>query len=262
MLTKDEKIAKLQRQLEQITQLKADPQRSPEFEKWHRDTVLAIRHCSERGSPSVQEFLNIGFGDWADFDSREERKKRVLSGYAHAETLLRSMIDEIIEYHQDSPLTEVQPQFRDAFARVVRICEQFPRVVCVMNLRHDKREPLRMVDEYDVQYLLSGLLAVDFEDVRPEEYTPSVAGSSSRIDFLLKREKIAIEVKKTRENLGPKEIREQLILDIKNYPAHPGCEALLCFVYDPDRRITNIKGFEDDLSENRDDLVVRVLVVA
>ena len=28
-----------------------------------------------------------------------------------------------------------------------------------------------------------------FDDIRPEEYTPSYAGGSSRIDFLLKDEK-------------------------------------------------------------------------
>ena len=54
-------------------------------------------------------------------------------------------------------------------------------------------------DEYDVQDLLNALLRLNFDDVRPEEYTPSYAGSSTRVDFLLKKEKIVIEVKKTRK---------------------------------------------------------------
>ena len=63
-------------------------------------------------------------------------------------------------------------------------------------------------DEYDVQYLTHALLLLDFEDVRPEEWTPSYAGGSSRMDFLMKAEKIVLEVKKTRKGLKAKEIGE------------------------------------------------------
>jgi hypothetical protein len=43
-------------------------------------------------------------------------------------------------------------------------------------------------------------------DIRPEEWNPSYAGSSKRTDFLLKNEQIMIEIKKTRSNLKDKEI--------------------------------------------------------
>ena len=38
-----------------------------------------------------------------------------------------------------------------------------------------------------------------FDDIRAEEWTPSYAGKCARVDFLLKNEKIVIEVKKTRK---------------------------------------------------------------
>jgi REase_DpnII-MboI len=52
-----------------------------------------------------------------------------------------------------------------------------------------------MKDEYDVQDSLHALLKLHFDDVRREEWTPSYAGSQSRMDFLLKREKIVVETK-------------------------------------------------------------------
>ena len=65
-----------------------------------------------------------------------------------------------------------------------------------MKNRHDKRAPLEIDDEYDVQDALHAILKLHFKDIREEEYTPSYAGSSSRVDFLLKEEQIVIEVKK------------------------------------------------------------------
>ena len=64
------------------------------------------------------------------------------------------------------------------------------------NENKNPRSTLRIKDEYDVQDLLHGLLKIYFDDIRPEEWNPSYAGSSKRSDFLLKEEKIVIEVKK------------------------------------------------------------------
>jgi hypothetical protein len=108
--------------------------------------------------------------------------------------------------------------------------------------------------------LLHALLFIDFEDIRTEEWTPSYAGSSSRMDFLLKNEKIVIETKKTRKGLGSKEVGEELIIDIEKYQNHPDCKTLVCFVYDPEGRIPNPKGIENDLNRTEDDLTVKVII--
>ncbi len=88
------------------------------------------------------------------------------------------------------------------------------------------RETIIINDEYDVQDLLHGLLKIHFDDIRAEEWNPSYAGSSSRSDFLLKEEKIIVEVKKTRIGLKDKEIGEQLTIDKANYKKHPDCRVL------------------------------------
>lgn len=62
---------------------------------------------------------------------------------------------------------------------------------------------------------------VRFEDIRPEDVAPSLAGGHGRIDFLIKAEQIAIEIKKTRPSLRVKELRDQLIVDKEIYRTHP-----------------------------------------
>jgi hypothetical protein len=141
------------------------------------------------------------------------------------------------------------------------ICNRFYIVAKQLEVRHASRSTLIITDEYDVQDLLHSLLKLHFDDVRPEEWTPSYAGSSSRIDFLLKKERIVIEVKKTRNSLAAKEVGDQLLIDIARYAKSPDCDTLICFVYDPDGIISNPRGLESDLvKQSSNALSVRVLV--
>ena len=142
-----------------------------------------------------------------------------------------------------------------------RICSKFHLIARRLRNRYNSRETLNVTDEYDVQDLLSALLVLYFDDIRSEEWTPSYAGKSARMDFLLKNEKIVVEVKMTRKGLADKEIGDQLIIDIERYKEHPDCDILICFVYDPEGRITNPQGLSGDLqSQSKDDLKVIVLI--
>lgn len=155
---------------------------------------------------------------------------------------------------------ETESLTRDHVLIVEHMCDRFHLVARQLRCRHSSRETLDVEDEYDVQDLLHALLALEFYDIRPEEWTPSYAGSGSRVDFLLKQEQIVIETKKTRRGLGAKEIGEQLIIDIQRYQTHPDCRTLVCFVYDPEGRIANPRGLENDLDGQHDDLEVRVVI--
>ena len=144
---------------------------------------------------------------------------------------------------------------------VYRILNSFHIVANQLKNRYNKRVSLIINDEYDVQDLLHSLLKIAIDDVRPEEYTPSYAGSSARMDFLLRKESTVIEVKKTREGLKDREVGDQLILDVQHYKAHPNCKKLICFVYDPENRIVNPRGLESDLSEmSSDEMLVEILI--
>lgn len=139
------------------------------------------------------------------------------------------------------------------------IIEKFHTAATQLVNRYDHRSTIEINDEYDVQDLLNALLRIHFEDVRKEEYTPSYAGGSARVDFLLKREQTLIEVKKTRDKLKDKEVGNQLILDVAHYKSHPDCKKLVCFVYDPDNLIENPRGLEDDLNrQSTNEMLVEV----
>ena len=80
------------------------------------------------------------------------------------------------------------------------------------------------------------------------------------MDFLLKAEQVVIEIKMTRQGLGPKEVGAQLLVDIARYQAHQDCKSLVCFVFDPEGRIPNPIGLENDLKQSGDGFQVSVIV--
>jgi len=141
-----------------------------------------------------------------------------------------------------------------------RLFDRFDDVAKQLRQRYDGRTTLDIQDEYDVQDLLHALLRLYFDDVRSEEWTPSYAGKSSRMDFLLKAEQCVVETKMARKGLTNKEIGDELIVDIERYKAHPDCKELWCFVYDPNGYIRNPRGIEGDLSGERDKLYVKVVI--
>ncbi len=136
---------------------------------------------------------------------------------------------------------------------------KFHVVVGQLKIRQKSRLPLELKDEYDVQDLLHALLRIYFEDIRQEEWTPSYAGGSARMDFLLKAQQIVIETKKIRKGLTAKKLGEELIVDIEKYSNHQDCKTLVCFVYDPESMIVNPRGIEVDLN-SRSNEKLKVLV--
>lgn len=148
----------------------------------------------------------------------------------------------------------------NAIQKLEALLRRFHRVAHQLTQRQENRQTLIIKDEYDVQDLLHALLLVLFDDIRSEDPVPNHAGKASRIDFLLKKEKIVIETKMTSETLRDAKIGEQLIIDINRYQAHPDCQTLICFVYDPGHHLKNPEALENDLSGRQNDLTVKVLV--
>jgi hypothetical protein len=111
--------------------------------------------------------------------------------------------------------------------------------------------PLTFHNEYDVQDLLHALLRPWINDIRPEEFTPSYAGSSTRMDFLLPAHELVIETKIVRDRAHAKTIGNELIIDIDHYRKHPACRRLWCVIYDPEHYVTNADGLKNDLEGER-----------
>jgi len=132
---------------------------------------------------------------------------------------------------------------------LTRIMSRFHVAAIQLKKRRKNKTPFQIEDEYDVQDLLYAFLKLEFDDLRKEEYTPSYAGGASRIDAVLKKEKIIIEAKKASDNLTANKIGEQLIIDIAKYSQYPAIEMLVCFVYDPDFVVENSEGLKSDLEK-------------
>ena len=160
-------------------------------------------------------------------------------------------------------LSKYQPPIivEEAGQKIENVFLRFHSVAVEITKRYANRDTLRITDEYDVQDLLGGLLRIYFDDIRKEEWTPSYAGGSTRIDFLLKQEQIAIETKMTRKGLSAKKLGDELIVDIAHYQKHPDCKTLYCLVYDPEYRLSNPRGLEADLTRKHEKLDVKVFIL-
>lgn len=258
MLTKNKAIAKLQQQINEIEELKNKPNFSPEYKKWHRDTEVAIENIFGQGTRHVKDFSKVQFSLMVSTNYTPDSafREAFLEGLDHARAVLLSLLGEIEEFWDDIPI----PAPKNSLLAIEKITNRFHLVVRQLRSRHNSRDTISVEDEYDVQDLFHALLILEFDDIRPEEWTPSYAGSASRTDFLLKQEQIVIEIKKTRKDLGARQIGEQLIIDIKRYKSHPDCKALICFVYDPDGRIANPRGIENDLNGEHEGVDVKVII--
>jgi hypothetical protein len=214
---------------------------SEAYAEWDAQSLSLLINLFEPDHIYVDNFKSKGKPDF---------KNSVRTGIG----VLRAVREELAQGGFDTP------EVIDSLSLVEQVCTHFHLVARQLRSRYKNRQTLNVQDEYDVQDLLHALLWLCFKDVRAEEYTPSYAGKSSRMDFLLKRERIVVEVKKTRSGLNAPELSTQLIEDIERYKSHPDCQTLVCFVYDPEGFIPNPRGIEDDLKRDGDPFPVRVLI--
>ncbi|MFF0769986.1 hypothetical protein ACFYUK_13945 [Nonomuraea wenchangensis] len=126
------------------------------------------------------------------------------------------------------------------------VFRRLPTALAVLRQDVRGRPGIAVNDEYDLQRVVHAVLCLHYLDVRPEEYGPSRAGAHPRLDFLLKDERIAVETKMTRSNLGPRRLGDELAQDILRYRIHDHADAYFALVYDPEKHIINASGFERD----------------
>ena len=186
-------------------------------------------------------------------------REKVKQGYTGSVKSGIGILESLKEDFEAGDMSPLEPGY-NPIQMIANICERFHIVARQLRSRYEDRSTIDVQDEYDVQDLMHSLLHLHVNDIRAEEWTPSYAGKSSRMDFLLKQEQIVIEIKKARKGLGAKELGSQLIEDIARYEIHPDCDTLVCFVYDPDGRISNPRGIENDLKQDKEDLKVQVWI--
>lgn len=239
-------------------------------------TRIAVRYqilCAVNSVPAQYRYLDLrrkalSFLEKHGMIESYEYRKHGLSGFEadfyvtlNATPANFPQLIAMLKAEEDRryPRHKIETDVSSAVARLLQLADSFHRVVLRLRDRRSGREPITMKDEYDVQYVFGALLETRFKDVRPEEWGPSHAGSASRADFLLKNESVLVEMKMTRDGLTDRKLGDELIIDIAHYKQH-NIKALLCFVYDPDNRLKNPSGIENDLSKPTDGLDVRVLI--
>ena len=220
----------------------------PECQEWENKVETAITNIfdDEHLNRYNEKFSAKVYSSWGDNDSLCQ--KNHYEDVNTAVSFLKSLIDEMENFWGDGEDDTINDCAN--FTEIIRIINRFHFVVNQLRQRHDERESLDVTDEYDVQDLFHALLRLYFDDIRAEEWTPSYAGSSSRMDFLIPDLELAIEIKMTRKGLATKETGEQLAIDKDYYRSHPTVKHLICFVYDPEGRIKNPRGFERDLHQD------------
>jgi hypothetical protein len=215
------------------------------FTAWQTQCLNFLEQILPPNNAYVQKFRD---------GIKQAYKGTAESGKGILQSVREDLLENSISIKQDK-IVEKTP-----IENIKIIADRFHLVAKQLRNRYDSRDTLDVNDEYDVQDLFSTLLVQFFDDVRKEEWTPSYAGKSSRMDFLLKDFDIVIEIKKTRKGLDDKELGDQLIEDIARYQSHPNCETLICFVYDPEGRISNPHGIENDLSKRNNELDIIVWI--
>lgn len=168
--------------------------------------------------------------------------------------------------NMDYPIIYQQPVMPETVENLLeRLVKGLQRAMHPLTHRRKGSQSLSFTNEYDVQDLLHSLLRPWVQDIRPEEFTPSYAGSSTRMDFLLPAHKLVMETKIVRDRTHAKKIGDELIIDIEHYRRHVDCKNLWCVIYDPNQFITNSEGLKSDLEGERaskdGEVVVKVFVL-
>lgn len=123
----------------------------------------------------------------------------------------------------------------------------FPNAVQKIIKNRRKGHPeFEIKDEYDVQDILYVIIKSIFPNMRDEDPIPKVGGKSTKIDLILREEKILIEVKMIKEtDSNETHFIEQLKVDFESYHKCVWLEKLFCFIYDPFKKTRDISNFID-----------------
>ena len=98
----DSSKSKLQCKINQIDSLLRLSINTPEFTKWHRDTLAALRNISGEKSIQTSKFSQIDFDPFPEETdqvfSEQEINEAFWAGLDRARAILMSMVDELEDF--------------------------------------------------------------------------------------------------------------------------------------------------------------------
>ena len=172
--------------------------------------------------------------------------------YAECKKITAKLLNEKVE--KASEKNKNNKQGRSILPKNIRslirtIVLTTSKAIIPLQRRRNNSKNIDFNNEYDYQDFLHSMLTPWVKDIRPEEFTPSYAGTSKRVDFLLKDHDMFIEVKYARNKAHARKMGDEITIDIHHYQSHPKCRYLVVVIYDPNRYIINPDGFISDLSK-------------
>ncbi len=249
----------------QISNKQEDEQMWADFNDWNNLNEELIRQAFDKPKNIyVTEYqyrkgISIGalYGEKKTFQEEVEVNKSAIKFQVRK---LKWFYDKI-EFLKSSDTITKTDTSKNNLTNLILLLSRFHKAAQAIRERYDNRETILIRDEYDVQDLLFGLLQIYFDDIRKEDSSPSHAGSNSRLDFVLKKEKIIIEVKMTNDKITLNKLGQDLLVDIGRYKEYPNCNDLVIFIYDRSDFIRNKTGFINDLqNQSTSKLKVTVLI--
>lgn len=206
----------------------------------------------------IEEFMGVPPNEFSeDYEKWQSDRARLVEALEQSEFryFREGRVVPTGSTARDEPLTTnsttgpLKPESIDDL--LTTILSGLRRAMHPLTHRRKGAQTLTFLTEYDVQDLLHALLRPWVADIRPEEFTPSYAGSRTRMDFLLPRYGAVIELKFVRDRNHARKVGDELIVDIEHYRRHPNCKSLWCTVFDPEHLLTNPDGLKRDLEGSR-----------
>lgn len=160
----------------------------------------------------LEEFMDLppkqGAPEYEVWRERRERVEKVLEEnrlryYRFGRILPQGELPQadFSEVPRETPKAPAKPAKVEELLEI--IVRGLRRSMHPLTHRRKGAQPLSFGSEYDVQDILHALLRPWISDIRPEEFTPSYAGSSTRMDFLLPAHSLVIETKIVRDARTP-----------------------------------------------------------
>lgn len=147
----------------------------------------------------------------------------------------------------ESSLLKVKFSNKNADDTIRDILNNFSNAVQkIIKNRRKGKDNFQIKDEYDVQDILYVILKSIFPTLRDEDAVPKAGAKSTKIDFIIREEKILIEVKMMKEkDTNETNFIEELKVDFESYHQCAWLDKLYCFVYDPFKKTRDISNFQD-----------------
>ena len=207
------------------------------FIDWDIYNVELIKQAFDRPDNSYVEDYKRSTGEFGIYIGETHTPLTLQESIESARDEMKFQVRKLKRFYEKIDLLKTSDNLvkidshRDKFNLLITLPSRFHKVAQELRDRRQGRETLIINDEYDVQDLLNGLLNLHFDDIRKEDFSLSNVGANSRPDFVLKRERIIIEVKMSSDRLRAKELGGELLIDIGRYKEYPDCKNLVIFIY-------------------------------